>query len=187
MGAEGVQVGDFPAPFAIPAAPRIAALPSGGSRKVERWKSPVPPKRKQKYSSSVLNGTRLEDGRFAFIVPKEYGDLRQLIERNMKLTSGRDCVPFPKEEAEHIIFKVAQGLDWLHSYDIVHRDVKPSSVLIQVDQCNHPRKWICFIADYECSVGVVGTGFFRAPEILQALTNRKLRERPEVFSKAAME
>ena len=37
----------------------------------------------------------------------------------------------------------------------------------------------CAVADYECSLGVVGTGFWRAPEILRALQidNRNLNRK----------
>ncbi|KAG0559177.1 hypothetical protein KC19_10G084600 [Ceratodon purpureus] len=45
--------------------------------------------------------------------------------------------------------------------------------------------WQCFVADYECSNAVVGTGFFRAPEILRALKERTISQKPEVFSRAA--
>ena len=45
--------------------------------------------------------------------------------------------------------------------------------------------WFTYVADYECSIGVVGTGFFRAPKILQACKDRKVGERPKVFSRVA--
>jgi serine/threonine protein kinase len=110
--------------------------------------------------------------------------LRYLIERNMKKKSSKGKGPFSKDEAEFIMYQVALGMDWLHSHNIVHRDLKASNVLIkEFKDCTS--KYICLVADYECSVGVEGTGFFRAPEILQACKDRKLMERREVFSKAA--
>ena len=45
-------------------------------------------------------------------------------------------------------------------------------------------KWWCYLADYECSVGVVGTGLFRAPEILQACQVGNVSKNKDVFSKA---
>jgi len=52
-------------------------------------------------------------------------------------------------------------MDQLHNHSIVHRDIKASNVLVR----GH---LVCFIADFECSLGVVGTGFWRAPKILEA-------------------
>jgi serine/threonine protein kinase len=137
-----------------------------------------------RFYSSVVDGILLEDGRFAFLMVKEHFDLRYVIERNMKSRSSRGRGPFSKEEAELIMYEVALGMDWLHSHNIVHRDLKASNVLVYENKSSTP-KYLCFVADYECSVGVIGTGFFRAPEILQACKDHKLKERLEVFSKAA--
>jgi serine/threonine protein kinase len=131
-----------------------------------------------------VDGILLEDGRFAFLMVKEHFDLRYVIERNMKSRSSRGRGPFSKEEAELIMYQVALGMDWLHSHNIVHRDLKASNVLVKEFKSSTP-KYLCFVADYEYSVGVIGTGFFRAPEVLQACKDRKLRERLEVFSKGA--
>jgi serine/threonine protein kinase len=133
-----------------------------------------------RFYSSVVEGILLEDGRFAFLMVKEHFDLRYVIERNMKKKSSKGRGPFSKEEAESIMFEVALGMDWLHSLNIVHRDLKASNVLTR-----GRKMYCCLVADYECSQGVEGTGFFRAPEILQAYKDMKLMERREVFSKAA--
>jgi serine/threonine protein kinase len=136
-----------------------------------------------RFFSGVVHGILLEDGRFAFLMVKEHFDLRYVIERNMKSRSSRGRGPFSKEEAELIMYEVALGMDWLHSHNIVHRDLKASNVLVKVLKGEFP-KYECYVADYECSVGVIGTGFFRAPEILQACKDCKLRKRSKVFSKA---
>ncbi|KAG0558741.1 hypothetical protein KC19_10G050200 [Ceratodon purpureus] len=136
------------------------------------------------YCCSVQCGVLLEDGRFAFLMQKEHMDLRNLIEHSMELRSGLNGGPFPKEEWELMMYDVALGLDWLHSRNIVHRDLKASNVLVREFQGTWPKR-SCYVADYECSIGVVGTGFFRAPEILQACEDGKISQRPEVFSRAA--
>jgi serine/threonine protein kinase len=41
----------------------------------------------------------------------------------------------------------------------------------------------CVVADYGCSVGVLGTGFWRAPEILVAVLDQTLR--PATFTQQA--
>jgi serine/threonine protein kinase len=137
-----------------------------------------------RFFSKVHRGILLRDGRFAFLMEKEHLDLRNLIDRNMKLKTSKDLGPFPKEDVEFMMYGVALGIHWLHSNDIVHRDLKASNVLVMEFKSGYPRSK-CFVADYECSVGVVGTGFFRAPEILQACKDGNVSQKPEVFSKVA--
>jgi serine/threonine protein kinase len=150
---------------------------------IANWNSPTP-KVFPRFYCSVYHGTLLEDGRFAFLMQKEHFDLRNLIECSMNSKRGKDCGPFSKEEAEVMMYDVVLGVDWLHGHGIVHRDLKASNVLVKESESGWPR-WGCFVADYECSVGVVGTGFFRAPEILQACKEGKISQRPEVFSISA--
>ncbi|KAG0556396.1 hypothetical protein KC19_11G050700 [Ceratodon purpureus] len=136
-----------------------------------------------RFQSGVECGVLLKNGQFAFLMLKEHFDLRHLIERNMKSRSCQCEGPFSKEEGEIIMYGVALGMDWLHGHSIIHRDLKASNVLVKECKSGFP-KHFCYVADFECSVGVVGTGFFRAPEILQACKDQSLSLRPEVFSKA---
>ncbi|KAG0627611.1 hypothetical protein M758_2G215200 [Ceratodon purpureus] len=142
------------------------------------WRSPTP-KELPRFFCYVEGGILLEDGRFAFLMGKEHLDLRRLIDDKMKLISTNNCGPFSKEDAKELMFDVALGMSWLHSRDIVHRDLKASNVLVQVHVDGH---FQCFVADYECSIGVVGTGLFRAPEILEACRNYTVNHRPELFT-----
>jgi hypothetical protein len=137
-----------------------------------------------RFQSAVVHGILLEDGRFAFLMGKEDFDLWYVIECNMKQRSSKGKGPFSKEEAEQIMYQVALEMDWLHSHNIVHRDLKASNILV-CEFKSGTSKYICFVADFECFVGVIGTRFFRVPEILQACKDHKLKERLEVFSKAA--
>ncbi|KAG0559164.1 hypothetical protein M758_10G082200 [Ceratodon purpureus] len=150
---------------------------------MENLKSPTP-KVMPRYFCHVHRGILLKNGQFAFLMRKDDLDLRSLIERNMGLRSDGDCGPFSKEECEVMMYDIALGVEWLHNRDIIHRDLKASNVLVYEFKSGWP-KWRCFVADYECSIGVVGTGFFRAPEILQALKERTTSQKPEVFSRAA--
>ena len=138
-----------------------------------------------RFHGLVVCGTLLTDGRFAFLMVKEHEDLRSLIDRRMK---SRPRQPFSKEVCEVIMWAMAKGMDTLHRHDIVHRDLKASNVLI--GETNAEIKPISdraiFIADYECSAGVKGTGFFRAPEILQACKDGSVEHsRRKLFTKKA--
>ncbi|KAG0504301.1 hypothetical protein KC19_10G073100 [Ceratodon purpureus] len=150
---------------------------------MENYKSPAP-KEMPRYFCHVVRGILLENGRFAFLMQKDDFDLRSLIERKMESRIDGDCGPFSKEDGEVMMYDIALGVEWLHNRDIIHRDLKASNVLVKEYKSTWP-KWVCFVADYECSIGVVGTGFFRAPEILQACKDRMASQRPEVFSRAA--
>ncbi|KAG0587580.1 hypothetical protein KC19_2G174600 [Ceratodon purpureus] len=145
------------------------------------WKSSTP-KRYPRFFCSVDCGTLLKGGRFAFLMKKEHLDLRRLIDDKMKLISTTNSGPFSKCDAEELMFDVALGMSWLHNRDIVHRDLKASNVLVKV----HVHSGFqCFVADYECSIGVVGTGLFRAPEILEACRDDSVSKRPELFTMAS--
>ncbi|KAG0588688.1 hypothetical protein KC19_2G261800 [Ceratodon purpureus] len=148
---------------------------------VANWRSPTP-KTIPRFFCEVFRGTLLEDGRFAFLMKKEHLDLRRLIDDKMKLIAPNNRGPFSKEVAEELMFEIALGMSWLHSRDIVHRDLKASNVLIQVHDDDD---FQCFVADYECSIGVVGTGLFRAPEILEACKEKSVSKRLELFTMAS--
>ena len=50
---------------------------------------------------------------------------------------------------------VALGVDLLHMYDLIHRDLKAANVLIYKG-----KGYIhCVVCDYECSIEVVGMGW----------------------------
>lgn len=113
----------------------------------------------------------LEDGRFGFLMRRANGDLHELIESKMlppPQGSGpppQGSGPFSKEVAEEIMYDVALSMAWLHIRNIVHRDLKAANVLFI--------KWEgesfgSFVADFDSSRGVVGTRYFRAPEIMKA-------------------
>ena len=145
------------------------------------WESPTP-KQFPRFFCSMQFGTLLEDGRFAFLMKKEHLDVQRLIDEKMKLISTNNCGPFSKKVVDNLMFDVALGMSWLQSRDIVHRDLKASNMLGKVHHDDH---FQCFVGDYECSIGVVETRPFRAPEILEACKEKSVSKRPELFRMAS--
>ena len=76
------------------------------------------------------------------------------------------------------MYHIAFGMDWLHSHDIIHKDLKASNVLMK-----RVKNWRSFVVDFECSIGVVGMRFWRALEILEACKDNNVSERLEIFTK----
>ena len=73
----------------------------------------------------------------------------------------------------------------------MHRDLKASNSLLGVhnepfpgmESSDFDHRWTdCDVADFECSMGVVGTYYWRAPEILEAIRNRTWSSTPNVFT-----
>jgi len=85
-----------------------------------------------------------------------------------------------------IMYDVARGMNRLCNLDIVQRDLKASNVLhAHFNKNSDEEMHRLYVADFECSIGVVGIGFFRAPEILQAFKNKVVNERPDLFTNAS--
>jgi serine/threonine protein kinase len=132
------------------------------------------------YSCGIYAGLLLKNGRFAFLMRRYWGDLRKLIDLRMQ---HHRSSPFRYDESTTIMKCVALGMKCLHKGNVLHRDLKASNVLVWArdrDVAFDPietdlayrsgRAVLGFdVADFECSVGVVGTEFWRAPEVLQAV------------------
>lgn len=140
------------------------------------------------------DATLLPDGRFAFRMQRGWGDLRKLIDVKM-LCNSNQCMPFKEEEVYCIMVDIADAMRSLHGSKLVHRDLKASNVLIypfwesEDLKAFNPtmHRFRCDISDYECTFGVVGTGFWRAPEILLAIKKRDIKshiftEKSDVYS-----
>ncbi|KAG0577615.1 hypothetical protein KC19_5G168000 [Ceratodon purpureus] len=98
------------------------------------------------------------DDSLCIVMQRFSTDLRTLIDSR----HDGECAPFPEDIALIIITRLALGLKVLHEHGIYHRDIKAANILVQ----KIPE---VLIADFENSDNVVGTGFWRAPEILQTL------------------
>jgi serine/threonine protein kinase len=129
------------------------------------------------YCSSSYWATLLKDGRFAFVMQRYWGDLRTLINLKMKENNFQGP-PFSHETAKGIMFDIARGMKGLHGRGVLHRDLKAANILIWDDESIQlGGKYLCEVADYESAMLVEGTGFWRAPEVLQELLkNRSERD-----------
>lgn len=132
------------------------------------------------YCCFIHGGTLLKNGRFAFVLGKYWGDLRKLIDlkrRESQFYRFRD-----HEVLRHIMIEIAKGMLKLHDHGILHRDLKASNVLVKIlssrgsyilnDFDKSHKGYMLDVADFESSMGVVGTGFWRAPEVLLALKDQ---------------
>lgn len=136
------------------------------------------------YTCCILGAILLNDGRFAFLMLQCWGDLRKLIDLKMQKNHNQGP-PFTSAVTTRIMLEIAVGMRKLHKLDIVHRDLKSSNVLLDTGLATAMEEddFTCQVADFEFSVGIVGTGFWRAPEILRAVKSRHFE--PQLFTKSA--
>ncbi|KAG0557081.1 hypothetical protein KC19_11G100700 [Ceratodon purpureus] len=148
------------------------------------------------FSSPFIRGTKIEhvmllpnDGRIAMVMERAWGDLRRLIDMK-KQANGNRGPPFNTEDVFDKMRWIAYEMKWLHEDDVVHRDLKASNVLLYGHGEDFPSNlertgwsWLERISDYECALGVMGTGFWRAPEVLLGMMDPKKRCSPTLFTK----
>ncbi|KAG0587884.1 hypothetical protein KC19_2G198800 [Ceratodon purpureus] len=136
----------------------------------------------------------LKDDRFAFVFERHWGDLRKLIDERMVL-SCNTAPPFRFKTTLQILLEIAEGMASLHKFGLLHRDLKASNVLVvgngasyvdkgDINKSFYPKTSV-LVADFESSVGIAGTGFWRAPEVLREVrlaADNKRRVKEEVFT-----
>ncbi|XP_024529529.1 uncharacterized protein LOC9651494 isoform X2 [Selaginella moellendorffii] len=143
------------------------------------------------FESAASNGANKKLDAPQLVIFMEYvkgGSLDNVITRFSK----DGCLYTPPRLAINIAESVAQGLVWLHSRGIIHRDIKSSNILVDLDSPdNRPVVKIC---DFDSAVPVgsssihtcylahhglpltdvcVGTPRWIAPEVLGAMYTRQ--------------
>ena len=130
---------------------------------------------------NIYGGAFIRDGelrnRFAFVMGRWWGDLRTFIDERMLkvLRNGSHGSPFTDlKQVFCLISGASFDLQKMHEAGVLHRDVKASNVLLHRRVFAYrPRfTYVSIVIDYECLMGLRGTGFWRAPEILEQLQKR---------------
>jgi serine/threonine protein kinase len=141
----------------------------------------------------------------AFIVMERMGgDLRNLIDGVRCVGDGRmpyvdGQMPFDYSDTIKMMIDISQGMQDLHSCGLIHRDLKAANILVtplpldshlgevliesvELEQDLESFYFYVRIGDYESSDDVVGTKFWRPPEVLQSLKDRKDQTEPVKWS-----
>jgi serine/threonine protein kinase len=130
-------------------------------------------------------------GNVWIVMERMGGDLRTLIDSRMRVRKGKrkgklekGGMPFDYNNTITMMMHIAQGMEDLHSCDLIHADLKASNILVTtlimdneeddngLDQVSESMYFYVKIGDFENSDDIVGTLFWRAPEVLQALKDR---------------
>ncbi|KAG0586129.1 hypothetical protein KC19_2G066600 [Ceratodon purpureus] len=132
---------------------------------------------------NLLGGAFLRDSnRFVFVMKRRWGDLRRLIDMRIetRLQNKQHGPPFNDYGIVHsYLWSIAINLKEMHDAGVLHRDLKASNTLLSSEV-----NGFLEVNDFECSVGVLGTRFYRAPEILMQIQSRLPSEKV-VFTKEA--
>ncbi|CAK9201407.1 unnamed protein product [Sphagnum troendelagicum] len=134
-------------------------------------------------------------GNACIVMERMGGDLRNLIDHGVRCVGdGRmpyvdGQMPFDYTDTIKMMIDISQGMQDLHSCGLIHRDLKAANILVtplpldshlgevliesvELEQDLESFYFYVRIGDYESSDDVVGSRFWRPPEVLQSLKDR---------------
>ncbi|KAG0602523.1 hypothetical protein M758_10G020200 [Ceratodon purpureus] len=118
--------------------------------------------------SPIFFGTIMDDGKFAFVMPRRWGDLRTLLNHKVNVQKSLQP-PFSLLTMIFVMYNIGMGMEGLHARGVLHRDLKAANILVNGKDPLKDGIFVCQVADYESSIMVQGTRFWRAPEVLEDL------------------
>lgn len=121
-------------------------------------------------------GISLIDNGLVVVLELMPRDLRQMIDDRARKINHEKC--FVDSIASDLMKQIAEGIAYMHSMGIRHGDLKAAIILVSDDREGHI---VVRITDIEIGENVIGTGFWRTPEILEALTRRDAKSVPRIL------
>lgn len=151
--------------------------------KFHQWDEEDRPKKSLFQFSAIWGATLLKDerflDRFAFVMERRWGDLWMLIDHQM-MQFHNQGPPFTPHQVVDLMGHITYNMKELHRQHppILHKDLKAANVLVwKDDTTDGPHltdkgDYFVSVVEFEYSVGVVGTNFWRAPKIFQQLKDK---------------
>ncbi|KAG0586184.1 hypothetical protein KC19_2G071000 [Ceratodon purpureus] len=117
-------------------------------------------------------GYCLEGDLFYLVMTKYDCSLRDVLDKQMNQDDSiKGKCPLPDVIALQMIIQIAIGMWFLHDNNVIHRDLKADNIFVETSSSGVPVD--AYIGDFDVASYVVGTSFWRAPEVLQALKDGK--------------
>lgn len=121
-----------------------------------------------------------------------YGEVNGLFYMAMQYIEGSDLAallsqyhregdPFPLEKGYQIIVQVCAALDYAHQKGVIHRDVKPSNILLDQDEQVYLTDFgLALLTDSGTHGQVLGSPLYIAPE--QAISSARAIDQSDLYS-----